>query len=509
MAEQTLIVRGRWLLQDSETVVDDGAVVVDDDHIAEVGAWRDVRERHPQARILGSAQHAVIPGLINAHHHSNGVTSLQQGIADRLLEPWLLSLAKRRRADTYLSTLLSAARLLRTGVTSVVDVHSGRGTATGYQQDVQNALRAYDESGMRVAFATGITEQNFLVWDDDERFLSSLPPEVRSLAEMRLPSPDNLTPDEYFAVFGELWQSYQGHPRIDLWFGPPGPQWVSDAFMQRIATRAEDLNTGIQTHLLESYYERQHGRRVYGQPTLLYLRDLGVLSPRLSFAHGVWLTEEEIEVAADASAHVSHNPGSNLRLRAGIAPLNAMLTSGLNVGLGMDGMTLNDDEDMFAEMRLALNLHRTPKLTTPAPTASDIWRMATTGGARLFQAASRLGRLAPGYAADLVLLRLDRILWPWTAPEADAAALRLLLTRAAARDVDTVLVGGEVVLQDRKPLHIDVAAAGAELAQQLASTPYPDQAAEMVQALRPHLEAYYQQWEEEGIKPYTAHNSRT
>lgn len=503
MAEQTLLVRGRWLLQDAETVTDDGsssncltngAVVVDDDHIAEVGAWRDLRQRHPQARVLGSEQHAVIPGLINAHHHSNGVTAQQQGVADRLLEPWLLSLAKRRRTDTYLSTLLSAARLLRTGVTSVVDVHSGRGAATGYQQDVQNALRAYDESGMRVAFATGITEQNFLVWDDDDRFLATLPPQARAMAKMRLPSPDNLTPDEYFAVFEELWRRYQAHPRVDLWFGPPGPQWVSDAFMQRIAERAEALDTGIQTHLLESYYERQHGRRVYGQPTLLHLRQLGVLSSRLSFAHGVWLTQQEIEVAADAGAHVSHNPSSNLRLRAGVAPLNAMLASGLNVGLGMDGMTLNDDEDMFAEMRLALNLHRTPKLTTPAPTANDIWHMATTGGARLFQAGSRLGRLAPGYAADLVLLRLDRILWPWAAPEVDPALL--LLSRATARDVDTVLVGGEVVLQDGRPLKVDVAAAGAELAQQLAATPYPDQAAEMVEALLPHLQAYYRQWEE-------------
>lgn len=494
MAEQTLIVRGRWLLQDAETVIDNGAVVIEGAHIAETGAWRDLRARHPHARVLGSEQYAVIPGLINAHHHSNGVTAQQQGVADRLLEPWLLSLAKRRRTDTTLSTLLSAARLLRTGVTAVVDVHSGRGTATAYQQDVQDALRAYDEAGMRVAFATGITEQNFLVWDSDERFLSTLPPQARSLAQMRQPSPDNLTPDEYFAVFDELWQRYQAHPRIDLWFGPPGPQWVSDAFMQRIAARAEALNTGIQTHLLESYYERQHGRRIYGQPTLLHLRDLGVLSSRLSFAHGVWLTPEEIEVAADAGVHVSHNPGSNLRLRAGVAPLNAMLASGLNVGLGMDGMTLNDDEDMFAEMRLALNLHRTPKLTTPAPAATDIWRMATTSGARLFQAGSRLGRLASGYAADLVLLRLERILWPWVAPEADAALL--LLTRAAARDVDIVLVGGDIVLQDGKPLNVDVAAAGAELAQQLASTPYPDQAAEMVQTLLPHLEAYYRQWEE-------------
>lgn len=507
MAEQTTIVRGRWVLQDAQNVITDGAVVVRGDTIAEVGTWRGIRERYPQAEVSGSAKHAVIPGLINAHHHSNGVTALQQGVGDQLLEPWLLSLAKRRRAGTYHSTLLSAARLLRTGVTAVVDVHSGRGTPEAFQETIEEGLRAYDASGMRVAFAAGMTEQSFLVWDDDERFLSSLPPEVRALAAARLPAAETLTPDDYFAVMDHLWRRYGQHPRIDVWFGPPGPQWVSDAFMVRIAERAKAYGTGIQTHLLESVYERYHGRRVYERPTLLHLGDLDVLSPRISFAHGVWLTEDEIEVAADNGAHVSHNPSSNLRLRAGIAPLNAMLAAGLNVGLGMDGTTLNDDEDMFAEMRLALNLHRAPRLSAPAPEAADIWRMATEGGARLFQAGGRLGRLAPGYAADLVLLKLERMLWPWTAPEVDPALL--LLTRAAARDVETVFVGGKVVLQEGKPLHIDVVAAGEALADTLEATPFPQEAEEMVQALLPHLKAYYRQWEEEDLDPYTTYHSRS
>lgn len=507
MAEQKEIIRGRWVLQDANNVIVDGAVVIDGDEIAAVGEWRAIRERYPQATVSGSDQHAVIPGLINAHHHSNGVTALQQGIPDQLLEPWLLSLAKRRRTDTYLSTLLSAGRLLRTGVTSVVDVHKGSGTATAFSETIQDALRAYDHAGMRVAFAAGMSEQNFLVWDGDEGFLSTLATDARALAASRLPSAQELTPDDYFAIFDELWRRYQTHPRIDLWFGPPGPQWVSDPFMQRIAGRAEAYGTGIQTHLLESIYERQHGRRVYGRPTLLHLHDLGVLSPRLSFAHGVWLTQEEIDVAAESGAHVSHNPSSNLRLRAGIAPLNAMLAAGLNVGLGMDGTTLNDDEDMFTEMRLALNLHRSPRLDGPAPDVTDIWRMATTGGARLLQAGARLGRLAPGYTADLVLLRLERILWPWVAPEANPALL--LLTRANARDVDSVYVGGEIVLRDHKPLHIDMAAAGKALAENLAATPFPDKADEMVQAILPQLIAYYRRWEEDEVAPYTTYHSRT
>src|SRR5690606_36562709 len=197
---------------------------------------------------------------------------------------------------------------------------------------------------------------------------------------------------------------------------------------------------------------------------------------------------------AETGASLSHNPSSNLRLRAGIAPLNALLAAGVNVGIGMDGTTLDDNEDMFTEMRLALRLHRTPRLDGPAPTLSQILGLATVGGARLLGAENRLGRLAPGYAADLVLLRLDRIVWPWVAPEADP--LLLLVARAQARDVESVWIDGELVLRDGSPTRFEIAAVGQELAATLAATPFPADEAAMVEALLPHLEAYYLAWHE-------------
>ena len=151
MTEQ-MIVRGRWLIVDCETFVEDGAVLVEDEAIAEVGAWADLRSRHPEAHVIGSESTAVLPGLINAHHHSAGATALQHGIPDLLLEPWLLMHARMRQGDPYLDTLLSAARLLRTGVTSVVEVHSGLGTPDAYAETCRRALTAYDEAGIRVAF---------------------------------------------------------------------------------------------------------------------------------------------------------------------------------------------------------------------------------------------------------------------------------------------------------------------------------------------------------------------
>ena len=510
MSDQ-LLVRGRWVITggaESDPLLADASVVVTGDRIQDLGPWQDLRARHPNAKAIGSDQVAILPGLINAHHHSYGVSTLQQGVADQVLESWIVTLARLRPTDIYLNTLLSSARLLGSGVTSVVDMRGGRGTAEQYAGNVRRALQAYDEAGLRVAFAAGLSDQSHLVSGkgEDKKFLATLPTEARAYAKAILPTANDLREDDYFAVMDEIWRETRDHPRIDLWFGPPGPQWVSDAFMQRIAERAEAYDAGIQTHVTESIYEKLHGPRFYGKDTLAHLRELGVLSPRFSIAHGVWLTEAEIGILAETGAAVSHNPSSNLRLRAGIAPLNVLIEAGTTVALGMDGTTLNDDEDMFAEMRLALRLHRTPMLDGPAPSAAQIFEMATTGGAKLLRKEATLGRLAPGYAADLVLVDLERITWPWVAPEADPRDL--LVLRARAGDVDTVLIAGEVVFHEGRPPRFDPAEAGRELAARLAAEPYPEAAARLVEALLPQVEAYYRGWEMPELEPYTVYNSR-
>ena len=174
------LVRGRWIVTggaEDDPVLADAAVRVEDGAIAEIGDWGALRGRHPDATTLGSERVAIMPGMVNAHHHSNGVSVIQQGIRDLLLESWLLSLSLGRRLAPRLATLLSAARLLRTGVTSVVDVHSDRGNAEAYAANAREALDAYDDAGIRVAFAAGLMTQCFLVSGagEDKRFLARLP----------------------------------------------------------------------------------------------------------------------------------------------------------------------------------------------------------------------------------------------------------------------------------------------------------------------------------------------
>ena len=503
------IVKGRWVLTGDELqpLISDAAVIVEGARIVAVGPRVEMAQQHPDAESLGSDDHAIMPGLVNAHHHSHATTTIQHGIPDLLLEPWIMSFLGMRPSDTYLNTLVSTARQLRTGVTSVVDVHSGRGVDS-YADAVDAGLRAYQQCGMRVAFTTGVSTQSALVHGEgqDQAFINSLPGDLQQAAAKLTASSQAVSDDDYLSVMEERVVKFRDHPLIDVWFGPPGPQWVSDELMGRIGERAEALDTGVQTHCNESVYEKLHGPKFYGRSTVEHLQRLGVLSPRFSIAHGVWLTEKEIAVLADSGAAVSHNPSSNLRLRSGIAPLNALLEAGVTVGLGMDGTTINEDEDMFNEMRLAMRLHRTPRLGASIPGTQDVFRMATEGGARLMRNASEIGRIAPGYQADLVLVDLKTITWPWVAPEVDP--LELVLLQARRGDVETVIINGDIVFDAGMPTCFDLQAAAVELAESLAATPFPAAGAALAAKLTPHLEAWYKKWEMPTHSGYIAYNSR-
>ena len=501
------LIKGRWVLTGDE-VVSDAAVAIEGDRIVEVGPAAALSGRYRGAEVIGSEHTAVLPGFVNAHHHSHGVSTVQHGYSDALLESWILGFAGLRKGRVYEETLLSAARQLRSGVTSLVDVHSGGGTASEYAASVDAGLRAYRQAGIRVAFATGTSTQSHLVHGagQDEAFIEQLPVDLRADARALLPGPDRLGGDDYLEIVSARVDAFAGHPRIDVWFAPPGPQWVSDALMQRIGERAAALDTRIQTHCNESFYEKRHGDRFYACPTVVHLERLGVLSERFSIAHGVWLTESEIRSLSRSGAAVSHNPSSNLRLRAGIAPLNALMESGTTVALGMDGTTINEDEDMFSELRLALRLNRVPHFGESVPSTEQLFKIATQGGARLMGKEGEIGRLRPGYRADLMVIDLERLLWPWIAPEVDP--LELIVLRARKNDVRCVLVDGEVVLRDGSVTLFDERAAADALAQHLCAQALPRRKADIAARLRPHIEDWYQRWEQPALKPNTTYNAR-
>ncbi|GJL84218.1 MAG: N-ethylammeline chlorohydrolase [marine bacterium B5-7] len=507
---ESYLVRGRWLVTAAdEPVLSDAALLIEAGRVAAAGDWQDLRDSHPDLAVVGGKQSAILPGLINAHHHSHSISGIQHGVGDDLLEPWILALHAIRPLDRYLNTLVSLGVQLGGGVTSLVDMMSYSGDATAFADTLRAALRACDTAGIRVALAAGASTDSHLVSGrgEDARFLASLPNDVRQHAQLLLPSESRLDEADYFALMEDFQRDFAEHSRVDLWYGPSGPQWVSEQCLQRCDDAARRWDCGIQTHVNESFYEKLLGPRAYGKPTMQYLHELGVLSPRLSIAHGTWLSLDEIELMAQTGVAVSHNPSSNLRLRAGIAPFTEMMRHGVTVGIGMDGTTLNENEDMFTELRLALRLQCDPRIENAVPGIADVLSTATLGGARLLGKQHEIGRLQPGYAADLVILDCERLCWPWTAPEADP--LELILLRAERRDIREVIIDGETVWRDGAPTLFNLDAAAAELAARAAAEPFARERAAAVQAVLPHLRAWYAAWDRPELHPWRIQSSKT
>jgi len=506
------LVRARWAfvqgaVDESPRRIDDAGVLVRDGLVAEIGAIGAMRARHPDAPLIGDGTQALLPGLINAHHHSNPVSHIQHGIDDGVLEPWILGNPRMRGCDPRLRTLIAAGRLLQTGVTAVVDMASVGNAYQAGHDELSARLRAYEESGIRGHLAGGVSFYSRLVHREDEAFVAGLPAALAAKVRARFLDADKGGEQDYLDMMESLIAEAKGLARTETWYGPPGPQWVGDDLMVQVADAAARHDVGIQTHVQESLYERLEAERALGKSMTAHLAAIGVLSPRISFAHAVWSSERDIEIVAETGAAISHNPSSNLRLRSGVAPVNGFLSGGVTLGLGMDGTTIGDDEDMFAELRLVHRLHRDPRIGAPAPTLAQTFGLATTGGARLLRRERDLGRIDVGMAADLVLVNLDRVTWPYVAPEADPLAV--VLQRAKQGDVSTVLVAGEVVLRDGWPTRFDMRAAAADLAEEMAAAPYDQGYADLYAELRPHVEAWYAGWEVPAMQPWIAHNSRT
>ena len=207
---------------------------------------------------------------------------------------------------------------------------------------------------------------------------------------------------------------------------------------------------------------------------------------------------------------VCTNPSSNLRLRSGIAPVNRFLAAGVRVGLGLDEAGLNDDRDMLQEMRLALRIHRTPGMDDDVPTSADVFRMATEDGALTTPYDKHIGVLDVGCAADLVLMPWRHLAHPYLDP--DTSVLDAVVHRARTSAIDTVLVGGEVVLREGRITRVDKAAALEELAATLCSPPTEEdnQRRRLSRAIFPYVRQFYTGWlDEKALDPFYRQNSRS
>jgi len=268
-------------------------------------------------------------------------------------------------------------------------------------------------------------------------------------------------------------------------------------------------HTTVHIHLLETVYQKLFGLRAYGKSALQHLHEIGFLGPDVVCGHSVWVTEEDIEVMRDTGTYVCHNASSNLRLQSGIAPLLRFLAEGIPVAIGTDDTGINDDKDMFQEMRLVLKLHRVPGVDFTPPTSQQVLQMATVNGARASGFGDSIGTLEPDKRADLILLDLKHVQEPYLDPE--LSIVDALIHRARGTDVDTVLVDGEVVMKDRRLTRVDREQFVKELRRSLDRplTPQEVERKKLGLDLEPHLRRFYSGALGELPAPHHGYNARS
>ncbi len=443
------------------------AIGIAEGRIVAVGPREAVAKLLPGAAVDDLGDAVLMPGLINAHQHGRGLTQLQLGYPDLILEAWQTLKRRRGWLDPAAMVPLAAMQMLASGITACIHANTAWGRAN-QADDLARTLAAYDAAGLRAMLGVGAQDRGGLVFPAERQpaFLASLPEDLRALVGDPDPPIYATTEAETLRLFDALAAQLPSHGRITLALAPAGPQWVSDGLLSALAAAARRRDAPLHMHALESVAQAAAARSLYPEGTLARLAALGVLGPRTSLAHAAQLTEEDMSVAAETGTILVRNPASNLRLGCGTAPLARYLAAGITVAAGTDNQTMDDEEDLWKELRLAARLAAEPLWNgPPRPAAAALLAMATINGARAMGLEARIGRLAPGCAADVIAVDLGRVRCAYVDPA--TPLLDLLLARADARDVRMTMVDGRVLYRDGRFPHLDpqaIAAAAAEAA---------------------------------------------
>jgi 5-methylthioadenosine/S-adenosylhomocysteine deaminase len=418
-----------------------GGVLVEDGAITAVAVGPDEeRALGQRARERFDAGGAILmPGLVNAHYHS--YSTVLRGTENSLpLEAWALFTVAYGQAlgeeAIRLAVFLGAAEMLRNGITGCLDHFP-------HVRWADAALSAHEGSGLRVGFAPFMHDLF-----DHELLDVPLPPEIRR----RLDAAPRSVPAGAERLYRDLVARWHGRAgRIVVLLGPNAFQRCSAPLWELWRRLGEELGLTAHTHLAETRAQGAYGQRRWPGGTVAEMDRQGLLSERLSVAHGIWLSPLERELLARRGVTVVHNPASNLMLGSGRMPLVDSLALGAPLALGTDSSNTGGRHDLFEVMRLALMLPR-PDTREPWawPRPAQVLDMATGGGARALGLAGRLGELAPGHRADLVLLD------PRGAALAGVAVtLPQVVQHASAAAVAAVMVEGRWVLRDGRILAFD------------------------------------------------------
>jgi 5-methylthioadenosine/S-adenosylhomocysteine deaminase len=393
----------------------------------------------------------AIPGFVSAHYHSHD--NLLKGCFERIpLEAWFLhaippNYSQRSRDEVRARVLLGALEALKSGITTVQDM----ATVHPFDEaEVDTILEAYDDVGIRCVFALQVGDapgrRGVPFWDE------LIPKELHGEATSSVKGGEGAR--ELITRLDAVRKRHAGrHPRVTWGLGPATPENCSEEFLELIAELSARDELPVFSHVYESKANAVIARTEYrhdGGSLVRHLGRVGLLGPRFTLAHGVWLRRDEIDQVAAAGAHVALNPLCNLKSKSGVAPIRAYLDAGVGVGLGTDNSSCSDAQNMFQAMKLFALLSAAGAPEGGSPGAGEALRAATLGSASAIGLGGQVGRLQAGYKADIVLLDLHE---PAFMPLNDA--VRQLVYSETGRAVRHVLVDGRPVLENGRATGID------------------------------------------------------
>ena len=422
------------------------------DIVIERNKIRDIRpsgSRSPEGEVIDLRHRLVTAGLINCHHHSS--EGYYKGRKDNLpLELWNNYVRPLKAIDftpreIYLRTMIGAIEAVHSGTTTISDDVN---VSPQLRPDhVDAVFQAYEDIGIRAMVAPTLFDRPFFraVPFVDEEFPKAL------LAE--LDKTPMYTSTELLDFMRRLARDH--HPkehRVGYMAAPSAPQRCTEAFLHDVRRMADDFDLPVMMHVQETRMQVVTGKLWYGSTPLEYLHRIGFMKPGTQFIHGIWLTPREIGILAETGVSIQHNPGSNLKVGSGLAPIRALLNAGVNISMGTDGCGSIEGTDMQNALYLCGLLHKLRGDHTTWVGATESFRAATVGGARALGRANDLGAIEVGRTADLTAYKLNSI--PFTPLN---NAVDQLVFAASRREVDMVIVDGTVIKKDGELTRVDEA----------------------------------------------------
>ncbi|MFN3479944.1 MAG: amidohydrolase family protein [Thermodesulfovibrionales bacterium] len=407
------IVRAEYLLPMSEglPVIEDGAVAVSGSRVVDVGSYNKINSLYSADIVIGGKGRALIPGLVNTHTHAAMVYF--RGLADDLpLKEWLeghIWPAESRWLShdfVYDATILACLEMLKAGVTLYNDMYFFGDAIASATKDL----------GMRAVIGVGILD---------------------------FPTVAAKTTDEYFEKAMDFIERWKDDRLIRPSLAPHALYTCSTDTLLRAKELSDRYNVSLHIHLSETEWEVREIRNRHGRLPAHYLESIGFLNESVIAAHCVWLDDSEIDTLARNRVSVSHCLESNLKLASGIAPITKMLKAGVRVTFGTDGAASNNDLDVLSEASTAAKLHKAISKDPTVLNSKTALLMATRWGAEALGLGNITGSIEPGKEADMVILNLEK---PHLIPLYDIYSH--IIYSARSSDVETVIIGGKIVLND-------------------------------------------------------------